>query len=116
MGQEYQNLIDLLGTEKARQAFLADALRLSPTWGWDWVKIDFNDDASRGRDSGKSKLEFYCKNFPDGLDELMKQHPEVVLYGHFFDIAMSKLHNMKLQNNEVLEESEEDVVWDGDNE
>jgi hypothetical protein len=41
----------------------------------------------------------------------MTLHPAVVIDGHFLDITMPKLHRMKLRNNEVLEESEEDVEW-----
>jgi hypothetical protein len=91
---------------------VADALRLSPRWRWDWVEVDLNQEARRGGDSGKSRLDFYTRGFPDGLDVLMRQHPEVVLDGHFCDISMPLMRHRKLQNNLVLAESDEEVEWE----
>jgi hypothetical protein len=116
MAQEYHNHVDLLGNREQRQAFLADALRLSPEWAWDWVEVDFNQEARRGGDSGKSRLDFYTRNFPHGLDVLMERHPEVVLDGHFFDISMPVIHHRKLQSNLVLMESDEKVEWEREGE
>lgn len=101
-----------MGNPEQRQKFLSDALSLSPKWGWDWVRVEFNDQARVGRDSGKSELDFYTRGFPRGLEELMKSYPEVILEGRFLDISFPRLYKMKLQNNLVLEESEQDVEWD----
>ena len=68
MAQEFSNTLDLLGAPKERQAFLADALKLSPQWGWDWAEIIVNDQARSGGESGKSRIHFYTRNFPHGLD------------------------------------------------
>lgn len=83
--QEFHNFVTVLGEEKRRLAFLADALRVAHgAWCWDWVKIDCNDQAKFGGDAGKSVADFYSRGFPDGLSE---------------------------QNNQVLEESEEHLEW-----
>ncbi len=114
MAQEYDNYIDLLGSHGERQQFIADALRLSPKWGWDWVKIDFNDQAFCCGDSGRSHLDFYTHGFPDGLEELMKLYPNVILEGRFFDMSYPEIHRMMLQNNIVFKDSTEAVWFEGE--
>jgi len=112
MGQEYHNYLTVTGSPEQRQKFLADAFRLSRQWYWRIVNVDFNDQASGGGDSGKSLLNFYSRNFPRGLDELMKLHPEVMLEGGFLDISGGEGHHMKLQNNEVWDESKSTLEWE----
>lgn len=116
MGQEFHNYITIRGTEKARQAFVADAWRLSSQWGWDWVEVTFNSEASHGRDSGESKLNFYTKNFPLGLEELMTLHPEMILDGDYLDITMPEQHHIEMAGGLISNEWTSPLHYDEDGE
>jgi hypothetical protein len=58
----------VIGTQDQQQAFLLDALRLSPQWAWDRVKIDFNGKASLANDGVGLLLDSYTRGLPTGLD------------------------------------------------
>jgi hypothetical protein len=81
----------VVGKQEARQSLLVDALRLSPAWGWDFLKIDFNDQAGGASDSGKSVLEFYTCGFPLGMEQLMTLHPEVIRRGQMFSVRTTPI-------------------------
>jgi hypothetical protein len=113
MSQEYHNYINLDGDIEQRQAFIADAVKLSRAWGWDWVKIIFDDDAvHKGGDSGKSRLDFYTRNFPNGLADLMKLHPETTLDCHLLDLSAEAMFKMLLKDNMILDESTDYAPFD----
>jgi hypothetical protein len=111
MANEYHNYVDVLGEEKDRQAFLAAALTKGINWFW--VKIDFNSEAHKGGDSGKSKLDFYSRNFPQGLDVLMEEFPGLTLDGLYIDYSGGVAYKMKTKSNVILEESEESLEQEG---
>lgn len=112
MAQEFHNFVDVIGSEDRRLAFLADAIRMAPVWGWDWVACKINKAASHGGDSGKSKADFYSRGFPQGLQELMRLHPTIILEGEFLDISGDRLYRMRLQNNFIVTQSEEPLKWE----
>ena len=105
MAQEYHNYMTVYGPNDQRRLFLADAMKRCDQWGWDVVRVIFNNSTAAVGDPGRSLLDFYSHGFPAGLGDLMALHPDVTLEGGFIDTSAPASHHMKLKAGRVLEES-----------
>jgi hypothetical protein len=118
MSQEYHNYVVIDGDVNSRREFILDAVRLSTAWGWDWVKIDLDYNGTERPkvhqcgDSGKSKLDFYSRNFPKGFSELMELHPGTTLTCNCVDLSAEVAHHLVIKDNEVFKDEEEVHVFE----
>ncbi len=111
--QEYHNRVTIIGLPHARLEVVRETLANKQPM-WEWVGITINQEAGRGRDSGKTVLDFYSRGFPVGLDELSATFPAVTLECELFDITAPLLHYVTMGAGAEIDGRTEEVNWEGE--
>lgn len=65
MAQEFHNWLTIAGPYRDRIDFIASALGHCP---WHWYEVEIDVEAPISGDAGTSKLDFYSRDSPKGLD------------------------------------------------
>jgi hypothetical protein len=112
MSQEYHNQITFPGTPERRLEITRAVLTATPR-NWEWFGVVVNDKAPQGCDSGATTLDFYSRNFPEGLAEMSSMYPDVRFECRCMDLTAEIHHEITLFNGLEVAYTQEPVVWDG---
>jgi hypothetical protein len=115
MSQEYHNWITFPGTPERRLEITRAVLTDTPR-NWEWFRVVVNDNAPQGRDSGETTLDFYSRNFPEGLGEMSSMYPDVRFECRCMDLTAEIHHKITLSSGLEVAYTQEPVVWDGGSE
>jgi hypothetical protein len=113
MSQEYHNRITFPGTPEQRMKITLAVLTTTPK-NWEWFGVEVNAGSSQGRDSGETTLDFYSRNFPEGLFEMSSMYPDVRFGCRCLDLSASVHHEITLCNGLEVAYTEELFNWEGD--